>query len=496
MNSTFLLPILGLLATTLSLALIVVYTHLRRLRSHYQSVTDAEAEALRLRTEAQRDADTVKAASTAEVDRLRREIEEEKKKRAGLYAENASAAATRDRLQKEVSLLEESLENISFGLYKPHFDYDTPEAYKVALEELAGKQREMIRAGAATHFQVQWTVGGSRQDGERMQRQYSKLLLRAFNGECEAAIARVSWNNIGQMQERIRHAFDAINRLGGVMKVSVVEPYMNLKLTELRLEHEMEEKKHSVAAEERRAREQMREEERAQRELDAEKAEAEEEEERFAKALEKARIDMARAKGEEHERLTSRILELEEQLRGARQKKERVSALASLTKAGYVYVLSNIGSFGPDVLKIGLTRRFEPTERVKELSDASVPFGFDVHAMVYDEDAPALESRLQTRFADRSVNPINPRKEFFRVSIDELEAFVKEQGLKIAFTRVPEAREYRETMALRRGVEPEGAPRSVEIHADTSVLGDGRPSQGTWHPSGTEAGVSLSASQN
>jgi uncharacterized protein DUF4041/Meiotically Up-regulated Gene 113 (MUG113) protein len=441
---------LGTLVIVLSAAVAMLYARARQLRSRYKSIIDAEAEGRRLQADARRNAEELKAAAAEELDRLRKETEEHRKQRDALAAENTAVAATHERLQKEVSTLEENLEDISFGIYKPHFDYDTPEDYKTALEEVIAKQREMVRAGKAARFAVEWSVGGSRREGERMQRQYSKLLLRAFNGECEAAIAKVAWNNANKMEERIRKAFDAINGLGGVMQVSIVDSYMNLKLTELRLEHELEEKKRAVIEEQRKVREQMREQERAQRELDAARADAEEEEARFAKALEKARVDAARAKGEEHARLTSRILELEEELKGARQKRERVSALAELTKAGYVYVLSNIGSFGEGVYKIGMTRRLDPIDRVKELSDASVPFGFDVHAMVYSEDAPAIENAFHERFAERNVNPLNLRKEFFRVSIDELQAFATERGLKIAFTRLPEAREYRETMARGR----------------------------------------------
>ena len=254
------------------------------------------------------------------------------------------------------------------------------------------------------------------------------------------------------MEERIRKSFSAINDLGQVMQVSISEFYMDLKLEELRLEHELEQKKRDVIEEQRRAREQIREQERALREAEAEQEKAAQDEDRFAKAIEKARVEATKAKGEEHTRLTNRILQLEEELAKARIRKERASALAELTTAGYVYVLSNMGSFGENVFKIGMTRRLEPSDRVKELSDASVPFGFDVHAMVYSENAPALETAFHKRFADRSINPMNPRKEFFRVSIAELEAFVKENDLKISFTHLPEAREYRETLARRREV--------------------------------------------
>ena len=470
MTTGAIIPALGILTVGLSAALVTSYIRGRKLRSRYKSIIDAEkegrrlkdearsnaekieAEGRRLQDEARRNAEKIEAAATTELDRLKKETEEKRKRLDDLAAENTTLAETHGRLQKDVLTLEENLEDISFGIYKPHFNFDTPEDYKTALNELIDKEREMVRTGNAAHFAVAWTVGGSRRDGERMQRQYTKLLLRAFNGECEGAIAKVAWNNASKMEERIQKAFSAINELGSVMQVSIADSYMNLKLTELRLEHELEEKKRAVLEEQRKAREQMREQERAQRELDAEKAGAEEEEAQFAKALEKARVDAARAEGEEHARLTSRILELEQELEGARQKRERVSALAELTRAGYVYVLSNIGSFGEGVFKIGLTRRLDPMDRVKELGDASVPFGFDVHAMVYSEDAPALESAFHERFADRNVNPINLRKEFFRVSIDELQAFATERDLKIAFTKLPEAREYRESRASRQAL--------------------------------------------
>ena len=449
MTTSALTIALGVFVAALSVALGMLYGRLRQLRSRYQSITDAEAEGQHLRAEAHRKADEVTAAAAGELDRLRRETQEQRQRRDALATESAALTVANERLHKDLSLLEENLEDISFGIYKPHFSYDTPDGYKTALDELVARQREMVRAGTAARFTVEWLVGGSRHDGEQMQRQYSKLLLRAFNGECEAATAKVAWNNATKMEERIRKAFGAINALGGVMHVSIADTYMALKLSELQLAHELEEKKRAILEEQRRAREQMREQERAQKELETEKATAEEEEARFAKALEKVRVDAAQAQGEEHSRLTSRILELEEELRAARTRRERVSALAQLTKAGYVYVLSNIGSFGEGVFKIGMTRRFEPTDRVRELGDASVPFGFDVHAMVYSEDAPAIENAFHDRFAQRCVNPMNPRKEFFRVSIDELETFAKEQGWEIAFTRVPEARDYRETLARR-----------------------------------------------
>jgi hypothetical protein len=450
---------LGLLVIALTAMLTRVYVRLRKIRAHYRVIDDAEKEAGCLREDARRSAEELKEEAKTTCDRLRLEANEQAQRRDSLSTEVAAIQETHSRLQNEIAAFEENLEDISFGLYKPHFDYETSEEYKTALEDVIAKQREMIHLGKAANFAVQWTVGGSRKEGERMQRQYAKLLLRAFNGEAEAAVAKAVWNNVVIMTHRIEKSFAAINELGSVMRVSVEPAYKSLKLNELRLEYELAQKQHEVLEAQRKAREQMHEQERQQRELEAAAKQAEEEEGHYTEFLEKARLAVAKAEGEEHARLTKRVLELEEQLTEARKKKERARALAELTRAGYVYVLSNIGSFGERVFKIGMTRRVDPMDRVRELGDASVPFKFDVHAMVYSEDAVAIEDAFHERFADRNVNLMNLRKEFFRVSLDELQAFAKERGLKIAFAQIPEAREYRETLAHRRGSSDEATRR-------------------------------------
>jgi hypothetical protein len=122
--------------------------------------------------------------------------------------------------------------------------------------------------------------------------------------------------------------------------------------------------------------------------------------------------------------------------------------MAQQTKRGHVYIISNIGSFGEQVYKIGMTRRLEPEDRIKELGDASVPFSFDIHAMIFSEDAPNLEAELHKAFASRKVNMLNYRKEFFKVTLNEIEQKVKEIGLKTEFIRIPEAMEYRETLVI------------------------------------------------
>ncbi|MBA2321971.1 MAG: DUF4041 domain-containing protein [Deltaproteobacteria bacterium] len=336
----------------------------------------------------------------------------------------------------------------TYGLYNPHYDFDTPEAYKRELEAVRDRKKQMVRNGHATHAPMNWTVGGSKRDGERIAKQLTKLMLRAFNGECDAAVANVAWNNAPRMEQRIEKAFEVVNALGTVVQVSIERQYLNLALAELRLEHELEEKKREAAEEQRRIREQMREEERALREIQKAQDDADEEEIRFARALERARAEAERASGDKVASARARVAELEHLLAEAHAKGERAKSMAEQTRSGFVYVISNVGSFGDGLYKIGMTRRLEPLERVKELGDASVPFEFDVHGMFYTDDAPKLENLLHKEFHARRANLVNLRKEFFRVDLGELQHFLLGKGYAIELTRLAEAREYRRTLAI------------------------------------------------
>jgi flagellar biosynthesis GTPase FlhF len=309
-----------------------------------------------------------------------------------------------------------------------------------------------------------------------MTKQYTKLLLRAFNAECDAAIAKVTWTNLATMSQRIRKSFDALNQLGTVMQMQLLAPFRDLKLRELQLTHEQEEKKQQEKEDARRVREQMREEEKVQRELAAAEEEAEKEERATEKALEKARKDAEKLDDVGRDRMASRIQELEAQLVAAHAQKERVKAQAQLTKCGHVYILSNMGSFGEEVVKIGMTRRLEPRERVSELGDASVPFPFDLHTLIYTDDAPALESELHNHFWEHRINLANERKEFFKVPIAEVEAFLCERGLKCTFNRLAEAKEYRQTCsdrelkaaALQKALTPQSASHPEQLFSSVA----------------------------
>ena len=401
------------LAVILFLALLRTWWTARKQRNRFQAIVSVDDEVARLRKEC----DSLTASRQAldkEYDAARAD---HLKRIAALQTSYADAKATYDRLLGAVRELEEDLEFIDVGLYQPHFNFDDADSYKRAIQECRDEIKRAIKQNSAIVWGAAWTVEGSSSKGERMQKQYGNLMLRAFNGECEAAIAGVSWNNVTKMEARLEKDFEAINKLGTVMRVELNKYYLGLRLKELRLVHEHARKKQAEAEEQRRIREQMREEERVQRELEKAKQEAEADERRYQRALERAREEAARAKGAELDDLNARVRELELSLADAHARGERAMSQAQLTKSGHVYVISNIGSFGADVFKIGMTRRLDPFERVQELGDASVPFAFDVHAMIHSDDAPALEAQMHRQFAETRINLVNERREFFRVQL-------------------------------------------------------------------------------
>lgn len=360
-----------------------------------------------------------------------------------------SALEIYNALEKEVALYTDTLEINEFGLHQPVYSFDLSEQYKLELENNYQKQKKLVSSGDAAVCYSEWTVGGSVVEGRKMTKHYTKLMLYAFNGECDALIAKVKWNNFTKTKERIQKAFDNINKLGTLHNVYITDEYLELKLDELTLTYEYEQKKHDEKEEQRRIREQMREDEKAQKEYERAQKEAEDEEKKYLRSIEKAKKDLGMASQEEVEELTNKIKILEENLQEAIDKKQRAISMAQMTKAGHIYVISNIGSFGEDVYKIGMTRRLDPLDRVKELGDASVPFYFDVHAVIYSENAPQLEYELHRKFSDRRLNKINNRKEFFKISLDEIEVFVNQHhDAEIQFTKLSEAKEYRETLKL------------------------------------------------
>ncbi|RYC71257.1 DUF4041 domain-containing protein [Spirosoma sordidisoli] len=373
-----------------------------------------------------------------------------------------TALDTYTKLQKEVGVFESKLDLIEFGVYEPVYDFEKSDEYRAEQNKIVEKQKTMISADTAAICSTQWTVEGSEAKGKAVVRVYKKLMLRAFNGECDVLIAKVKWNNINQMKERMQKIFDAINKLGEGFRVYLSTQYLDLKRKELILEHEYQTKRQQEKEAMRAIQEELREEEKAKREFEQTQREAQKEEANYQKALDKARKEMELATGEKHDRLQAQIARLEQELQEAQEKKERAMSMAQQTKRGHVYVISNIGSFGENVYKIGMTRRLEPEDRVKELGDASVPFQFDIHAMIYSDEAPTLEYELHKAFTNRKVNMLNYRKEFFNVTLEEIEQKIQEIGIEAEFSKIPEAMEYRETLSILEKLKSQTDPKTVE----------------------------------
>lgn len=458
----FLLICLAVCSVSVAILLGLKY---RAIVNRFKPVLSLEEEAERVR----KDTEKAKAASAREIEDAKAEavvaVSKSKAKAADLTVAYNKAKEIYDRLQLEVSLLQSTSDDMSFGLYKPEYAFDTSETYKAELEKVYEQKKDCIRNDKAAIYPSGWTVNNNLAEGKRMIKKQVKIMLRAFNGECDAAVAKVSWNNATRMIERIQKSFDAMNSLGEVVKTRLSDTYLKLCLAELRLTHEHEMKKQEEKEKAREDRERMREEERAQKDFERAQREAAIEKAKTEKAIAAAHDALQRATGEHLEAIQIEIQVLEKRMADAQSKQDRAVSMAQLTKMGHVYVISNVGSFGENVFKVGMTRRLEPDDRIQELSGAAVPFGFDIHAMIFSDDAPGLETALHTKFADRRLNLVNPRKEYFRVTLDEISQFARSQGLDVEFVDTPEAKQYRESEAMRLKAQLAGEAPKAKVEA-------------------------------
>lgn len=365
---------------------------------------------------------------------------------------------TYDELDEALSIYRDDMEFAEMGFYAAHFDFDTSQAFQEAIRANRQRQKDMLRMKGergAIYCTTEWTVGGSKTEGKKMTTRGINMTARAFNGECDAAIANTNFKNVSTMEARINKAFDILNKLNEVNQIHINHAYRDLKLEELQLTFEYRAKKQEEKEEQREIRAQMAEERKAQAEIDRAIREAEEEERRVQKALDKARKEMAekleKMTAEQALKYQDKIDALQDALTEAELKGQKALSMAQQTKRGHVYVISNIGSFGENVFKIGMTRRLDPYDRVDELGSASVPFLFDVHAMIHSDDAPFLENSLHQHFNERRTNLVNKRKEFFNVSLEEIKAAVFDvAGNDVDFIETASAQHYYETLAIRK----------------------------------------------
>lgn len=349
-------------------------------------------------------------------------------------------------LLKDIELFSDSIEMNNYNLYRPILNLETSERYKELLEQIYIKQKQMIKENKAIFCHTEWTVNGSKVEGRRQTKQNIKLMLKAFNGECNSIIAKVEWFNVEKSIERMEKSYSDLNKLGESNNIVISKSYLDLKLKELWATYEQKQKIQDEKEEQRRIREQIREEEKLQKEIEKKEKELEKqqkEEEKLQKLKQQAFEQGKQAEAEKYQKEIEKLNKIIE------DNKRKISQ-AQLTKSGHVYIISNIGSFGENIYKIGMTRRLEPEERVNELGDASVPFKFDIHAMIHSDNAPELEFKLHEKFKAKSVNRINYRKEFFNVTLEEIENAVNEinPNANVNFTHLAEAREYRETLSI------------------------------------------------
>lgn len=339
----------------------------------------------------------------------------------------------------------------SFGLYKPRYSFSNSSSFKAKLNQTRDAQKEMIRQGTAAEIFNAMTLNNSVTKGRSMQKKNIKQLLRTFNGECEAAINKVTKSNIEMIEKRITRSFEQLNKLNEPNGVRIKVEYYDLKIDEAHIALEYELKKESEREQLREQKEREREEKKLQQELARERKKYEKDESHFLKAQQEVQEKLDGTNDQsEIESLKNELSELQKQLDDLKEKKEKLTNRAENPTAGYVYIISNIGSFGKNVFKIGVTRRLEPMDRINELGSASVPFKFDVHALIFSEDAFKLESELHKHFAKQRINQVNSRKEYFNITIDEIKQVLeKYRNLTFDFHEVPEAVEFRESEKIR-----------------------------------------------
>lgn len=294
------------------------------------------------------------------------------------------------------------------------------------------------------------------------------FVIDAFNGKVDSILSKVKKDNYGTLEQKIKDAYELVNFNGRAFRNAVITPeYLAARLEELKWGVRAQELKAQAQEEQRRLREQIREEERARREYEKAMKDAAKEEEMLRKAMEKAQKQIESANEANRAEYESKLEELKQKLAEAEERGQRALSMAQQTKHGNVYVISNLGSFGENVYKVGMTRRLDPLDRVRELGDASVPFPFDVHAIIESDDAPSLETSLHKALSLMQVNKVNPRKEFFRVTISDIKAMVEKMGLTTSWTMDAAAAEYRETLAIEDAMknDPDAKRRWEEYSA-------------------------------
>jgi hypothetical protein len=343
-------------------------------------------------------------------------------------------------LRKTLIVTEEKALLQEAGVYEYQHPLSDAVAYQRELDEIQDEIKAMTkRNGGAVLAETNWTVNGSEKEGRTMTREFSTLMLRAFNAEADDLVRSLKPYKLRAAKDRLEKVSATIERLGKTMRIRISTPYLLLRERELELTADFLQKQAEEKEAERRERERLREERKAQQELERERLRLEKERQHYENAR-----DALKKKGDDQG-----AARLQVQLDDVDKAISDVDYRAANIRAGYVYVISNIGSFGERMVKIGMTRRLDPIDRIRELSDASVPFNFDVHALFFSKDAVGIEQAMHERLSEARVNLVNMRREFFRATPAEVKAHLAAlSGELLEFHELAEAIEYRQSLSL------------------------------------------------
>lgn len=377
-----------------------------------------------------------------ERDRVRQQIQEEQSRLAQLREQVVET--------DEVAVLQQ------VGIYSFRHRLEDAVAYKSALDQLRDNLKVLAKNDRAVTCNTTWTIEGSAQKGAKMAKDISKLMLRAYNSEADTLVRTMKPFMLDSAKDRLSKAKETIAKLGAILNISIADEYHAQRIYELELTADYlvkaEEEKERIREE----RALQKEEERVQRELEAEKSRLFKERQHYESALSKLGDG---ANPEARAELEAKLAEIDGSIQGVEEREANI-------RAGYVYIISNVGAFGEHMVKIGLTRRLDPLDRVRELGDASVPFRFDVHAIIFSNDAVSLETQLHDRLADLRVNRVNPRREFFYATPEQVRDVLQnlDGEFLLEYNEFPEALEWRESG---------GQQRLVELGLATSVSAEG-----------------------
>ncbi|MGV9679789.1 DUF4041 domain-containing protein [Nocardia sp. NPDC003482] len=392
-----------------------------------RELADALAEVHRLRTQ---------LASVGGLD-----IAELQLRREQLTAQVATEQARLDSLRTQIINTQDEQVLQEIGIYQYRHPLSDVVAYRAELDRL---QREIkyaaARDGGAIEASQVWEVNGSAAAGRKMIREYSKLMLRAYNAEADNLVRSLKPYKLNSALERLERLAVTIERLGATMKLRVTPWYHQLRRQELELTADYLEKLARQKEAERDERERLREERKAQQEIEREQRRLEKQHQQYL-----ADLTAFEAAGDTD---STKARDLQSKLASLEQDITALANRAGNLRAGHVYVVSNIGAFGEGVVQIGMTRRVDPYDRISDLSNSSVPFKYDVHTMFFDVDAAGIEEELHRRLAHKRVNQVNLRREFFRATPAEVREHLEDltKGL-LEFNELAEAEDYRRSLA-------------------------------------------------